>query len=171
MKDYKDIQLLVERFFQGETTMEEEKEIYAFYASYPQLPEDLESYREMFAAFDAISLESMAQERHHHHHRLLYVISGIAAAVLLCVGIFIAVDIHQDSVLASNYEGSYMIVNGERITDLSRIKPEIQKALNQAERIEHHVDEHSVIKNAEQNVLDHIDDPKEKARIQQLLNE
>lgn len=185
MKDYKDIQQLIERFFEGETSLEEEQRLYAFYSSHPKLPEELESYRDMFAGFDAISFDTDAFDETSHDNtssitvaprtnvrrRLLYVLSGIAAAILLCIGIFVAVGIHEDKVFASNYEGSYIIVKGERITDLSRIKPDIEKALSQAENIEQHVDAHSVIKSAEQHVLDNTLDPKEKARILQLLNE
>lgn len=175
MKDYNDIKLLIDRFFDGETSVEEEKSIYAFYSSHPELPEELESYRDMFAGFSAISFDTDSFDANvptkSIRRRFLYVLSGLAAAILLCVGIFVAVDMHQDHVLAKNYEGSYMIVNGERIDDLSLIKPEIEKALTQAEHIERHVDEHSVIKSAEKSVLDNIGDPKEKERIQQLLNE
>lgn len=167
MKDYNDIKLLIERFFEGETSLEEEQRLYAFFSSHRSLPEELESYREMFAGFDAISFAPRTNVR----RRLLYVLSGVAAAILLAIGIFVAVDIHEDKVLANNYEGSYMIVKGKRITDLSRIKPDIEKALSQAEDIEQNIDAHSVIKNAEQHVLDNTLDPKEKERILQLLNE
>lgn len=185
MKDYNDIKHLVDRFFEGETSLDEEQKLYAFYSSHPQLPEELESYRDMFAGFDAISFENVPTQSFEenptqscgkktpqpHHRRLLYVLSGIAATLLLCIGIFVAVDVHKDTVLGNNYGGSYMIVNGERIDDLSLIQPEIEKALSQAENIEQHVDEHSVIQDAQKNVLDNIADPKERARIQQLLNE
>lgn len=171
MKDYNDIKLLVNRFFEGETSLEEEKKLYAFFSSHTQLPEELESYRDMFAGFDAISFDTDTVAAPVRHHRLRYMFSGIAATLLLCIGIFVAIDIHKDAVLSNNYGGSYMIVNGERIEDLSLIKPEIEKALSQAEDIEQHVDQHSAIQTAEKNVLDNITDPKEKARIQQLLNE
>ena len=181
MENYNDIQLLIDRFFKGETSMEEEKRIYAFYSSHPQqLPQKLECYRGMFSAFDAILLEAISINRtlsdevaihKSKPKKLLYILSGIAAAVLLCIGIFAVINIHQDNVLASNYEGSYLIVNGARITELSRIKPDIEKALKQADDIEQNLNQHSVIKKAEQNVLDNINDPKEKARILQLLNE
>lgn len=171
MKDYNDIKLLVNRFFEGETSLEEEKKLYAFFSSHTQLPEELESYRDMFAGFNAISFDTDTVAAPVHHHRLRYMLSGIAATLLLCIGIFVAIDIHKDAVLSNNYGGSYMIVNGERIEDLSLIKPEIEKALSQAEDIEQHVDQHSAIQAAEKNVLDNITDPKEKARIQQLLNE
>lgn len=194
MEDYNDIKLLIDRFFEGESSLEEEKRLYAFYSSHSGLPEELESYRNMFAGFGAISFDADSfdaktsnanslKERSDNQfwnavapvksirHRFLYVLSGIAAAISLCVGIFVAIDNRQDHVLAKNYEGSYMIVNGNRIDDLSLIKPEIEKALSLAEHIERHVDEHSVIKSAEKNVLDNVDDPKEKVRIQQLLNE
>ncbi len=96
---------------------------------------------------------------------------GIAAILLLCFGITTVIHLNASQELARNYEGSYMIVNGQRIDDLSRIKPNIERALSQASSIEEELEEKPTIKGAEQNVLDNIDDPEEKARIEKMLNE
>lgn len=40
-----DIRLLAERFFDGDTTVEEERTLYAFYSSHAALPADMEQYR------------------------------------------------------------------------------------------------------------------------------
>lgn len=181
MKEFNDIKLLIERFFDGDTSLEEEQKLYSFYSSHSILPEDLEEYRDMFAGFGVIAFDTAdtiavntttdTMFAVHRHRKLFYVISGIAAVLLVCLGIFTAVNIYKDNMLAKNYEGSYIIVKGERIDELSRIKPDIDKALCQAKDIEQQVGEHSVIKEAEQSVLDNIEDPDEKARIQQLLDE
>ncbi len=188
MKDYQDIQQLINRFFEGETSLEEEQQLYAFYDSHDVLPEELEKYREMFAGFGAIAWEdeakdetknevretskaSHAKQKTLPHRKLFYVLSGIAATLFLCLGIFASVHIHEEKLLARSYEGSYIIVNGERIDDLSRIKPAIEQALSKANDIECNLSENSVVRDAEQNLLNNVSDPKERARIQQLLNE
>lgn len=188
---YQDLQLLIVRFFDGDTSLEEERRIYDFFRRHPQdLPEELESCRDMFLGFEAIALDeeksgveedgvknatsSVKSERRGGaklRRLFLYAVSGMAATLLLCLGIFAAVHVQEDRMLARTYGGSYVIVNGERIDDLKRIKPDIEHALGKAEAIESNLEENSVVKDAEQNLLDNVGDPEEKARIQQLLNE
>ena len=175
--EHNDIKLLIDKFFDGNTTLDEEQRLYDFFGS-EQVPEELKEYRPMFVDFGAMLYkpeEHIPDTRkailHPLRRKLFYAISGIAAAIVLFVGITTAINLHENQVLARTYAGSYMIVNGERIDDLSRIKPDIEHALGDARHIESHVEEHSTIKQAEQNVLDNIDDPMEKARIEQLLNE
>lgn len=190
---YQEIQQLIDRFFDGDTSLGEEQRIYDFFRRHPQdLPEELEAYREMFLGFGAISLDdvmsvidedgaksvvgengvkSVKGKPAKFRRIFLYAVSGMAATLLLCLGIFAAVHIHEDRMLARTYGGSYVIVNGERIDDLERIKPDIEHALGKAEAIENNLEENSVVKEAEQNLLDNVGDPEEKARIQQLLNE
>ena len=47
------IKELTDRFFEGETTVEEERELYALYLE-EDIPEEMEEYREMFRDFSAI---------------------------------------------------------------------------------------------------------------------
>lgn len=49
------------------------------------------------------------------------------------------------------YAGSYVIVGGQRIDDLSRIKPDIEKALSHASEIEGHINESSVVERNPKN--------------------
>lgn len=52
----KTIQELVDRYWDGETSVEEEARIRAFFAAAESLPAELEQWREWFAGKDAISL-------------------------------------------------------------------------------------------------------------------
>ena len=174
---YNDIKLLIDKFFDGDTTLDEEQRLYDFFGN-GQVPKELEEYRPMFVGFGAMLYKpeehtSKTQKAilHPLRRKLIYALSGIAASIILFVGIMAAIDFHEDQVLARTYAGSYIIVNGERIDDLSRIKPDIEHALSNARHIESHVERHSTVKQAEQDVLDNIDDPLEKVRIEQLLNE
>lgn len=60
---------------------------------------------------------------------------------------------------------------GQRIDDLSRIKPQIESALSQAKDIEQGLNETSTVKQAEQNVLDNVGNDEDRERIEKLLNE
>lgn len=171
MNNYHDIQQLIERFFDGNTSLKEEQLLYEFFDKHHDLPKELETYREMFMGFGAIAFDDAKHIKSKSHRKIFYLLSGMAASLLLCLGIFAAVQIHEDRMLARNYEGSYIIVNGERIDDLSRIKPDIEHALSKANAIESNLKENSVIEDAEQNLLNNVGDPEERARIQQLLNE
>lgn len=91
---------LLEKYFDGQTTCEEERELRRFFAS-DQVPGHLEVYRPLFAcidreaeAFRAAQKEEAAPATHPagvrkptRLHRLYYLTTGIAAALLLCIGI------------------------------------------------------------------------------------
>ena len=91
---------LLEKYFDGQTTCEEERELRRFFAS-DQVPGHLEVYRPLFAcidreaeAFRAAQKEEAAPATHPagvrkptRLHRLYYLATGIAAALLLCIGI------------------------------------------------------------------------------------
>ena len=54
MNSKHDIRMLTERFFNGETTVDEERLLYSLYQS-GDVPEDLQAYREMMLDMDAIN--------------------------------------------------------------------------------------------------------------------
>ena len=49
------IRTLTERFFDGETSLAEEQELYRLFRE-GDVPEDLKQYKELFAGFDSIRL-------------------------------------------------------------------------------------------------------------------
>ena len=51
------IRTLTDRFLEGETTLEEERELYAFYRS-EEVPDDLLSLRPLFVGLEEIQLET-----------------------------------------------------------------------------------------------------------------
>lgn len=184
MNDYHNIQQLITLFFEGNTSLEEEQELYNFYSCHKDLPAEMEQYREIFAAFDAITVDEPTlrqsidantptnnKGKQRRHKTLLYTIGSIAATILIYIGVNTAIHAHEDHLLAKTYEGSYVIINGKRINDLSRIKPEIERALSQAKTIESNLPENTFIHEAEQNILNNTGSAEEKARIEQLLNE
>ena len=56
MNNKDDIRILTERFFNGDTTIEEEKELYRLYQG-RYVPQDLQVYREMMLDLAAIGVE------------------------------------------------------------------------------------------------------------------
>lgn len=94
------IEELLEKYFDGQTTCEEERALRRFFAS-DQVPEHLEVYRPLFACIDQ-EVEAFQQTQKEETtppkqpeatskptrlYRLYYLTTGIAAALLLCIGI------------------------------------------------------------------------------------
>lgn len=163
----RDIEKLVIRFFDGETTLAEERRLYRLF-SRKGLPRELEKYRPVFAAFGSM------QAGEGHRARLVPVfrraVCGVAAAVLLLLGVWTYIDYREDKALARLYEGSYVIENGVRTDDLSRIQDDIRQALADAERVEERVGQGSVADRAEADVLRSIDDPELRRQVEDMLN-
>jgi len=164
--DIKQIEQLVEKFFDGSTTEAEEQRLYAFFKR-RDVPRELEKYRKTLAAFGAVS-----QRKAPRHARILTLrraITGIAAAALLLFGAALYADFHEEQALTALYEGSYVIVNGQKIDDLSAIKADIQSALCDAKHIEARAEQASVAEQAERNVLQNITDPELKRQVEEML--
>ena len=52
MKQYQEIEILLERFMEGRTSLGEEARLSEFFRQTPDLPSEWEPYREMFAYFE-----------------------------------------------------------------------------------------------------------------------
>ena len=162
-KKTKEIERLVERFFDGETTTEEEARLYKVFRR-KRLPDSLERMRPVMEAFGSMSEEKPQRAK------TVSALMGAAAMLALIVGIAIYSNYHEEQSLARIYGGSYVIENGRRIDDLSAIQDDIERALADSRRIEQHA-EHNVIDRAEQDVLDNISDPDMRDEVEKMLNE
>lgn len=94
--------------------------------------------------------------------------TGIAAAVLIIFGA-ISVISYNDKQALSIYEGSYVIVNGNRIDDLNQIHDDIVQTLCLAQQTEDEILMQSEINAAEEDALNSITNEAERERIKQLL--
>ncbi len=165
------IRQTVERFFDGETSVEEERKLYAFYMSHPHLPANLEQYRPLISDLGCMSFEPIpiTQPEQHTRRRLLVTLSGIAASLLLYLSVSYMIQHHEQEQWAATYEGSYVIQNGKRIDDLSLIKTDIEHALGQAETIEMNMEKQdAAIDAVEEDILSHTS-PEERAQIEEML--
>lgn len=136
-----DIKLLIDLFMEGETSLEQERTLYSYFATSENIPFELEEYKEMFQGFASIDQSASkieqpiarpAQKRISLRNLIIYA----AASVALIVGIFLIADKQEEEQLDLLYAGSYMIVDGKRIDDLQSMKPEIDRILAYAEQME-----------------------------------
>ncbi len=190
MKSIDEILALIERFFEGYTSLEEEHWLYDYFKQTKDLPEELAAYRDTFLGFDAIALtETDATTTNIANQEVPLTaieipinptppkyrgwwrrMAGIAAMVAIVVGGVWTYQSYQNSQLEKIYGGSYMIVDGERIDDLRQILPHIKHTLTLADAIET-TSPTLLIDQAEQDLLNNIQDVQERERIRALLNQ
>ena len=140
----KEIERLIGKFFDGETTLREEQRLYEFFAR-RSVPARLQGYREVFAGFASM------QAGEPRRLKLRRVLMRVAAVALIVVSAVVAyAGYREDRHLARLYGGSYVIENGHRIDDLSEIKDDIEKALDDAGRIERRISSANVADNGAQ---------------------
>lgn len=116
------IRTLTDKFFEGDTTPEEEQELYDFYR-HDDIPEDLRSNCELFR--DLAALGSLAPSTIHHPlstHRHRWWLSAAAVALLLIVG---------GTVLYHNQREDECVayIYGERVTNRDVVLKEMQKTM------------------------------------------
>ena len=122
MKNEKEIQQLIERFLNGETCNAEEQVLYDYFNG-KDVADNLISYREMFRWYAAGMPEQKTNSPQRTYVRWL----AIAASLLLLVGIGFSVWQYQKQrEQYAIYEGSYIIRNGIKNTDIKQILPELQ---------------------------------------------
>lgn len=119
---------LIAAFMEGTSTPAEEQEIYRFFASTPQAGPRLEQYRQMFCWY--ASLAPKPRRMVWYRRKIVAAISGMAAAIALFAAIatFTLSGPETPDTLYGSYSGSYIVRNGQRITDLRTIYPELIRA-------------------------------------------
>lgn len=126
-----DIDKLIERYFEGETTAEDERQLRAFFAS-NAVPERLSSYKPLFAYFDEeiqkvhplrLNVNRVWQKK----RRWLYVLSGAAAAILLVLFLNRALYPSDQRYCSDNY----VVINGRCYTDIHTVRAMAAEALHE----------------------------------------
>ena len=95
MKNDKYIESLLDKFFQGETTIEQERELSKYFANSKSVPEKWRAYKEMFAYFDAGMPVEVDRKQKHTITRPVWVLLATAAAVTLLF--MVAPHLYQNS--------------------------------------------------------------------------
>ncbi len=120
-----------ERFLNGSTTCAEEQKLYKYFSRKDIAPET-RPYREMmtwYASGMATPILKHKKKRSFSIKHWIYTISIAASIALLCtLGIKTSNNQSLTNDEFSIYEGSYIIRNGEKITDLNLIMPELIEA-------------------------------------------
>lgn len=181
MKNSDNIKLLTEKFFDGITTLEEEKTLYSYFSG-DDIEQSLMPLQDMFR--DLAALHDMAVTADistptpppattpkAKRRSMWTAISAAAAAILLLVIVKTQAGRHEEQQLAALYEGSYMIVDGKRIDDLRKLKPEIEKSLSEAEQIERLMTADDMARKAELDVLSVMQTEEEREKIEKLIND
>lgn len=121
-----DIDDLLTKYFEGETSTEEERRLRAFFAS-GKVPQRLSAYRPIFAFFDEEIEKRKREKTQTGRRQMLYWVSGIAAGLLLLLGIgrFFLV---QDPCPC---EGNYVVINGRCYTDMDKVREMAFSALDE----------------------------------------
>ncbi len=168
-----EIHKLIDRYFEGDTTVEEERRLYGFFGQ-DRIPAEFAEYAEMFRDLAAVGNAPAPSVKKRPAFRIpviwLRAAASAAAVVAIVFGVRTASNISEENALAKLYEGSYMIVDGQRIDDLREIKDSIRATLHDASRLEHRMASLQTVERAEQDVLKNVSDPEMKKEIEQLLN-
>ena len=124
---------LLDRFFDGQTSLEEERELYLFFMR-DDIPEELIRYKPVIKYFESGLAEELglpAQHGIHSFKRKRWMVwSGIAASILIIL--FTSLYLLLIKEPSDPFEGSYFIRNGVRITDINLIRPELETAIQKA---------------------------------------
>ncbi|MCL1932709.1 MAG: hypothetical protein FWF53_02700 [Candidatus Azobacteroides sp.] len=129
-QDYKKIEELIDRFFEGQTTNEEERELYDFFSS-ENIPESLLPYRPIFAYFET----GIKEESGHpiiiqsSRNKRIRIWASIAASLLILISLGIYHFTREKDY--NPYEGSYIVRNGVKITDPKIVNPKIEKTIEE----------------------------------------
>lgn len=153
-----DIKRLIDLFMEGETNLEQERTLYSYFAISENVPSELEEYKEMFQGFASIDQSAPKNEqptaRPAQKRISLRNIIYVAASVALIAGIFLIADKQEEKQLESLYAGSYMIIDGKRIDDLQKIKPDIDRILAYAEQMEQSTSISSHLQSIEEGIIE-----------------
>lgn len=134
------IEELIERYFEGETSAEEEKQLRSFFAA-GHVPEHLSAYIPLFAYFDeeirnkeeakknqrsTASILLLRKEKS-VRRTLLYVLSGVAASLLFLLALHPFVSSANPCFCSDNY----VVINGRCYTDPHKVRALALEALDE----------------------------------------
>ncbi len=134
---------LMDRFMAGETTCAQEQMLYEYF-SRKELPKEMEQYRTMMQWYAAGMPDDISSITSHRrgvmsHLRWWHYASIAASLMVLSMMCAKFIDSQSQPQEYAIYEGSYIVRDGVKITDLDIIMPEIKQAEAYVESIHHPV--------------------------------
>lgn len=136
--DNSTIHQLIGRFLAGETTTAEEQTLYEFF-SRDEIPSDLLDYKEMFSWYaslkdSASTLSAPSKDEPTSSKVQLLILrpwQWISIAAMIALLFSIGFSLRYPTISLPEeylaYEGSYIVRDGKKITDLRIVVPEIQR--------------------------------------------
>ncbi|MBD8389284.1 hypothetical protein [Dysgonomonas sp. BGC7] len=121
----KNIDKLLEKYFEGETSLQDEQELREYF-SRPNIEEKYKSYAPMFSYFS--ENQKPRSKSKSKRRNILFICTNIAASIALLIGAYIVFV----SPLDSNTSQSVVYIDGKKSTDLNIIN---NKALISIENI------------------------------------
>ena len=128
--DCKDIEILLEKYFEGQTSMEEELTVKNYLNTTTDLPKNLEYAKHIFGYFKEASHEDIKTKVNPQINRRILglsrkqvsFISGIAASVAIFIGCYFAFNNPNEEVV-------YAYINGKPVTNEKIAIEETKRAL------------------------------------------
>ncbi|KAA6333201.1 hypothetical protein EZS27_018358 [termite gut metagenome] len=126
---------LLEKYFDGRTTCKEEKRLRKFFSHNRPIPEHLQVYRPLFAYLDEEARRNKTLNPKRRatalKRPLLYTLGGVAAGLLLILGVAGMNrywNEHHDNYVCY---GNYVFIDGHQYTDIDLVRQQAQSALNE----------------------------------------
>ena len=119
-----DIEHLLEQYFEGNTTAEEEALIRRFFTT-GAVPDKLRMYRPLFAYF-ADEIKQSKPNRLFQHKNFVWWLSGVAASAAILVGAFFVASQQKKCPVS----GNYVMIDGRCYTDAATIHSATLKSLH-----------------------------------------
>lgn len=141
---------LTEAFLDGQTSLEEERALFIYYNS-GEIADDLEENREMMQWYAAgLKLDDSSQKKKSPARIRSFFKVWLPTAAAIAVAFTLVFNLYTDEGGAlsdeeyAEYEGSYIIRNGKKITDLAEIMPEIKANEEYSERLQRIINANSM---------------------------
>lgn len=163
------IEYLLELFMQGETNIEQERELSEFFANSTSIPEKWEAYRKMFAYFNA----GMPMKEEKHKRNIVRIVwASLAAAAIAAIVIMVAPHLHHNSITNQNTTTKPITsINNNKILPDTIVKPEqpessplLVKEKRKSTKETPHITKHHA-------AIDSIEIEREKGEVEQAQQE
>ncbi len=158
------------RFMNGETSNAEEAALYAYFRSHNVAADpELAPYRDMLAYLET-GMPDEALQKTRHIRRWKRIAMTAAACITVIAGLYGWRQQQEWQQFTATYEGSYMIIDGEMISDLRQLRPELLAMLHKSEEAEQRALEGlRQQQETEQNLLKRLLEDAEDPTIRQLI--
>ena len=121
---------LLNRYFEGETSIEEERELRAFFRTTQILPTQWEDYLAIFGYFDSeraiVSNRATSAIAPKHRVRRITWLSTAAAAAAACVAFAVLYEVKEPALVAPE-QSVAQAVKVERVEEVNRVAPQPAK--------------------------------------------